>query len=370
MSTVPPPSASAILNAPGGATGPLRTLVDRLAAGGVAVAIVDEAEEAAVLAARRAGPPPCVLVTMARTSAEPEDLALARRRLEDLTTRLPGLTPVVVTLQAAPLFLIACLRAGAGDVIDLTLEGTSAARVVVARVHAAQAAAIGAAGRERSLRSIVDEFLRDLIRTERRSIDLEERLARRERRSTGEILASVDPDPNRQPTVLLIEDDRTVADAVAEALEQVGVSSYAYLSGEDTLAELDRQAAAGTGPYFDLALVDLRLPGIDGLDTIRQLRTRLPELPAFLITGFAEPDIAVSAADLGVSGFVYKPFNDLDQLVRRLRDLATASMTRHRESLYLMRIKERHERVLLHYRQLAGDLDSLAPAASSPPRQP
>ena len=53
-----------------------------------------------------------------------------------------------------------------------------------------------------------------------------------------------------------------------------------------------------------------------------------------------------------------------------LRDLATASMTRHRESLYLMRIKERHERVLLHYRQLAGDLDSLAPAASSPPRQP
>ncbi|MEZ4368239.1 MAG: response regulator [Kofleriaceae bacterium] len=202
---------------------------------------------------------------------------------------------------------------------------------------------------------MIEEFLRDLIRTERRSLELEDQLTHRVRRATGEFLAAVDPEPSRAPTVLLVEDDREVADRLTDELEQVGVTTFAYLSGEEAIREL--RVLASQQVAIDLALVDLRLPGIDGLETIRELRTASPGLPAFLMTGYDDPGSAAVAADLGVVGYVYKPFDDLPLLIERLHELAREAMQRGREQRYLREIKDRHERVLTQYRALTPAAD-------------
>jgi FixJ family two-component response regulator len=201
---------------------------------------------------------------------------------------------------------------------------------------------------------MIEDFLRDLVKTERRSIDLEHRLART-KRPDGPVGVVAELDDDRPPTVFVVEDDRDVADALVDEMETAGLTTFAFLNGEEAVAQGDRMSQRGEA--IDLLLCDLRLPGIDGLETVRRLRAQKPGLAAFLMTGYTDVEAATSAADLGVVGFVIKPFDDLHALVRRIQDQAQQAMLRTREHHYLQRIKERHEHVLQRYRKLAADLD-------------
>jgi len=80
-----------------------------------------------------------------------------------------------------------------------------------------------------------------------------------------------------------------------------------------------------------------------------------PALPAFLLTGTADPELAHRAAEVGVVGLVQKPLVDPSRLVEHLAQLAREGLSRNREQTYLERIKERHEHVLARYRSLPRD---------------
>jgi CheY-like chemotaxis protein len=339
---------AAILISPKGAAGPLRELMDRLGSVGVEVTIVDELA-AAVELSRRRRPPPAILLDLREVGpGEVEDQQVAGDAIRRTLARLPNALPIVVTSEADPMLIVSCVRAGAGDVLDLQLEGTAGARAVVQRICERQAARSSEIAMVASQRDMIEELLKDRIRTERRSIDVEEALAARTR-TTGEITAPIE---SRQPSVLLVEHERAVADELADLLEAAGVATFAYVTGEEALREVEALAAS-TG--LDLALVAAQLPGIDGLETIRRLRSRIDGLPAFLMTSIHDGDLASNAADLGVVGFVQKPVADLEDLVKRLSQLAHDSLNRTREHVYLQRIKERHERVLARYRSLPRD---------------
>ncbi len=340
--------ATAIAVAPEGATGPLRAMVERLVGGGVEVQVVDDLPSAAHVASRTPTTPPCVLLDLRTLSAasELEEVKLACERVRKAAHAIPHVLPVAVTSGADAGIVIALIRAGAGDVIDIQLEGTAVAKAVVQRVYERQATLAHRAHAARNLRSMIEDLLKDLIRTERRSIDLEAKLAQFES-VTGETGAFAD---QRPPAVLLVESDRKVARDLAERLEAAGVSTYAYTSGEDASRELDTLLAAGAA--FDVALVAAQLPGIDGLETVRRLRDRLPGLPAFLMSAVHDGDLAARVADLGVVGFVEKPLPDVGEVVGRLAQLAHEALERTHEQLYLQRIKVRHERVLERYRSL------------------
>ena len=331
---------SAILIAQQGAAGPLRGLVERLASTEVEVTIVDDLPTAVGMSQTADSPPVVLLDLRDAAGGELEDVKLAITAIHKCVAAIPQVQPVVVTEHAAARLVLACLRAGAGDLIDLAHEGTGTARAIVQRLHALQAARATDAETLRTLRAMVEELVKDLVRTERRSIDLEEKLTRASTAPIGDL---------RPPSVLLIEHDRQVADELAERLEDAGVATYAYATGEEALREVD-QLAEATG--LDLALVAAQLPGMDGLQTVRALRDRIPGLPAFLMTSVHDASLAEDAADLGVVGFVHKPFESIDEVVERLGQLASESLQRTREALYIERIKERHERVLAKYRSL------------------
>ena len=339
---------AAILIAPEGTTGPLRSLLDRLSGVGVQITVVDDLASAVELT--RGGALPAILIDLrAYDGGEVEDLRMAGDLVHAVVAAMPQCSPVAITVEADPRMMITCIRAGAADVIDLGLEGTATARAVVQRITQRQR------DRARELevlaqhRSIIEEMLKDLIRTERRSIDAEDALAHARTggpRTTSRELSIAEL---RAPAILLVEHDRDVADELADLLEAAGVATFAYVTGEEALREADTLAST-TG--LDLALVAAQLPGIDGLESVRRLRERVPGLPAFLMTSVADGDLAAQAADLGVVGFVQKPFADIDLVVGRLAELAREQLHRTREHVYLERIKARHERVLARYRSL------------------
>jgi two-component system response regulator (stage 0 sporulation protein F) len=336
---------AAILISPKGAAGALRDLMDRLGTVGVEITIVDEPAVAAEVSVRHRWPPALLLDLGDVGAGEVEDQQAASEAIRRTLARLPLSLPVVVTSEADPMLIVSCVRAGAADVIDLQLEGTAAARAVVQRVCERQAALSAERAMLSSQREMIEDLLKDLIHTERRSIDAEEALAARAR-SSGEIATMIE---SRPPAVLLIEHERAVADELADLLENAGVATFAYVTGEEALREAE---ALAHGSGLDLALVAAQLPGIDGLETVRRLRDSVPGLPAFLMTSVSDGDLAALAADLGVVGFVRKPLADVDDVVRRLSQLARDSLHHTREHVYLRRIKERHERVLARYRTL------------------
>ncbi|HEY5946024.1 MAG TPA: response regulator [Kofleriaceae bacterium] len=338
----------AIAVAPEGATGPLRAMIERLVGSGIEVHVVEDLPSAAKIASRAPSEPPCILLDLRTlgSGSEIEDVTLACERVRKAAHAIPYTLPVAITGSADAGIVISLMRAGAGDVIDIQLEGTAAAKAVVTHVYERQLHLAHQAYAARTLRTMIEDLLKDLIRTERRSIDLEEKLAQFES-STGETggFESV-----RLPAIMLVEPDRKLARTLAERLEGEGVSTFAYVSGEDASRELDSLLAGGAA--FDLALIAAQLPGIDGLETVRRLRDRIPHLPAFLMTAVHDADLAARVADLGVVGFVQKPLPDVDEVVARLSQLAHEALERTREQLYLQRIKVRHERVLARYRSL------------------
>jgi DNA-binding NtrC family response regulator len=333
-----------ILIAPTGTTGPLRGLIDRLASVGVTVTVADEIAAAAELAARQPRPPAVMLDLRDHETAEDEQVRRVTEAVRHALEVLPHALPIVLIAGATAPLILAAVRAGAGDVLDLLIEGTAAARAAVQRVCQRQADRQLELSVMEEQRAIIEELLKDLIRTERRAIDAEDTLAARGRSSRQFQTSDLRP-----AAVLLVESERGLADELAELLEAAGLAAFAYVSGEEAVREA-AMLAETTG--IDLALVATRLPGVDGIETVRLLRERIAGLPAFLMAPPGDEERAAGAAELGILEVVQKPIADLEALAAQITKLAQESRHRARESVYLQRIKERHEHVLERYRSL------------------
>jgi len=333
-----------ILIAPAGTSGPLRGLVERLASIGVTVTVVEEIAAAAEAFSRQPRPPAILLDQRDSGAGEEDDVSQVTEAVKKTLEALPHALPIVLTAGANAPLIVAAIRAGAGDVLDLLVEGTAPARAAVQRICQRQADRQLELSVMEEQRAIIEELLKDLIRTERRAIDAEDAIAARTR--TSREVPVVDARP---PAVLLVEAERRVADELAEQLEAVGVATFAYVSGEEAIREAAMLAETSG---LDLALVAAQLPGMNGLDTVGRLRERIASLPAFLITSPGDEPPGASPAELGLAGFVQKPFADLAGVIEQIAERARESRHRTRESLYLQRIKERHEHVLERYRSL------------------
>jgi two-component system OmpR family response regulator len=113
--------------------------------------------------------------------------------------------------------------------------------------------------------------------------------------------------------ILLAEDDLILADALCRALVQ---SAYA-VDIADNGEQADRSLALG---IYDLAILDIGLPGIDGLEVLRRLRDRKSAVPVLMLTAFDTLADRVRGLDLGADDYLSKPF-DLPELEARVRAL-------------------------------------------------
>ena len=111
--------------------------------------------------------------------------------------------------------------------------------------------------------------------------------------------------------ILVIEDERTLAGFIEQSLRAEGHAVTVCHDGPSG------EAAALTGDYA-LVLLDLTLPGKDGLEVLRGVRARIPELPVIVLTARAAVEQRVEGLDRGANDYVTKPFS-LEELLARVR---------------------------------------------------
>ena len=120
--------------------------------------------------------------------------------------------------------------------------------------------------------------------------------------------------------MLLVEDDRMIGEAVQTALRQDG---YAV----DWVRNADSADTALAAGSYDLVLLDLGLPGRDGLSLLREVRARKDATPVLVITARDAVENRIAGLDAGADDYLVKPF-DLDELAARIRALLRRSAGR------------------------------------------
>ena len=108
-------------------------------------------------------------------------------------------------------------------------------------------------------------------------------------------------DPLTRPRILVVDDDPAVLELLGKSLQ---LSDYEVDLCGDGPSGLERLSTLD----YDLLIVDLKMPGMDGLSVIRETRRRNLELPVIIVTGFSTEANAIEAINLGVSGYLTKPF--------------------------------------------------------------
>jgi DNA-binding NtrC family response regulator len=101
--------------------------------------------------------------------------------------------------------------------------------------------------------------------------------------------------------VMVIDDDPGVRDYMEALVSRQGYRVYAAADGEQALARLDDVRP-------DLVTLDVVLPGMDGLETLRRIKQRMPEVPVVMLSGHGQARNIVEAMRLGASDFLRKPF--------------------------------------------------------------
>jgi DNA-binding response OmpR family regulator len=108
------------------------------------------------------------------------------------------------------------------------------------------------------------------------------------------------------PHILVMEDELSVAKGLKMVLTEEGYAVDLAMTGQAALDTFDRAA-------FDLLVADLRLPDINGIEVIKQVKTKSPQTEVVVITGYASVSSAVDAMKLGAYDYLPKPFTD-DQI--------------------------------------------------------
>lgn len=117
--------------------------------------------------------------------------------------------------------------------------------------------------------------------------------------------------------ILLLEDNETLANGIFKKLKESGYIVDVFYDGEDGLYTLETS-------QYDLLVLDLGLPGIDGIDIIKKLRNSEKNLPILVISARDKLDQRIFGLDVGADDYLCKPF-ELDEVIARVHALLRRS---------------------------------------------
>jgi len=111
--------------------------------------------------------------------------------------------------------------------------------------------------------------------------------------------------------ILIVEDEAIMRESLRDWLTDIGYEVETVEAGEEALETL-------AGRDFDLAIVDMRLPGKDGIEVLKEAKTKRPQLKGIIITAYPSVDTAVEAMKYGAIDYLFKPvdLNQLEELIR------------------------------------------------------
>lgn len=113
--------------------------------------------------------------------------------------------------------------------------------------------------------------------------------------------------------ILFVDDEPKVREVVVETLEQLHLKVSCFASAEDCLEHLDSQRC-------DLLITDMKMPGMSGIELLKEVKSFAPWLPVLLVTGYGDIPTAVAAMKAGAVDFIEKPL-DMETLLRKVKSL-------------------------------------------------
>jgi len=112
--------------------------------------------------------------------------------------------------------------------------------------------------------------------------------------------------------VLLVDDEKDFLETLVKRLRKRNLAVDAVTSGEEAL-EVLKEAPA------DVVVLDVRMPGMSGLETLREIKKQYPVIEIIMLTGHANMEVAIEGMELGAFDYLLKPM-DIDELLYKLQD--------------------------------------------------
>jgi two-component system response regulator FixJ len=117
----------------------------------------------------------------------------------------------------------------------------------------------------------------------------------------------------RNRSIFFVDDEPRVREVVMETLEQLHLKVSCFESAEDCLEHFDSQGC-------DLLITDMKMPGMNGIELLKEVKSFAPWLPVLLVTGYGDIPTAVNAMKAGAVDFIEKPL-DAETLLRKVKSL-------------------------------------------------
>ncbi|MFQ5577348.1 MAG: response regulator [Anaerolineae bacterium] len=121
-----------------------------------------------------------------------------------------------------------------------------------------------------------------------------------------------------QPNILIVDDEKNIRLTLTKILEPMGYTVKTAVNGEDALTRLAEEE-------FGLILLDLRMPGMDGLAVLRRVAQLRPDIQVVVVSAYGTVECAVEAIKLGALDFIQKPFAP-----QEIRDIVARTLNRQR----------------------------------------
>ncbi len=177
-----------------------------------------------------------------------------------------------------------------------------------------------------------EQLLSELLQMHQRIAQLEKIVAERKRMA-------------KKASILIVDDDEGTRSSLAMALSKQGYKTETAGTGQEALKKAE-------GRFFNIALLDIRLPGMSGIELVAPLKKIHPEMVVIIVTGYASVETAVQALNLGASGYVTKPLN-MQQVLALVKDTL--------EKQQLIADKQRAEEALRESEQFNFNLVEQSP---------
>ena len=118
-----------------------------------------------------------------------------------------------------------------------------------------------------------------------------------------------------KPRILVIDDDAGIRESVRRTLEYQGYQFVGAATGPEGLALIERDPP-------DLVFLDIKMPGMDGLEVLERIKTANPAVPVVMVSGHGTTQTGFEARDRGASGFIEKPFSEAVLIERVQKELS------------------------------------------------
>jgi DNA-binding NtrC family response regulator len=112
--------------------------------------------------------------------------------------------------------------------------------------------------------------------------------------------------------VLFVDDEVDFLETLLKRMKKRDVNVTGVESGEKALELLDRDPV-------DVLVLDVRMPGMDGIQTLREIKKRYPLVEVIMLTGHASLEVAIEGMELGAFDYLMKPV-DIDELLYKIQD--------------------------------------------------